>query len=109
MAGLFVKACDLFWAREDESESESVRGADFEASDDLPSPREGLASRGGTIKAVAQRWGVNEKLYRQLKAKMAVHGTLEARKKGRVGRKKKVTGALYDSFVIVNRDANPKP
>ena len=62
-------------------------------------------ARGETIKAVAQRWGVNEKLYRQLKAKMAVHGTLEARKKGRVGRKKKVTGALYDSFVIVNRDA----
>ena len=68
-------------------------------------PTRCTACRRETIKAVAQRWGVNEKLYRQLKAKMAVHGTLEARKKGRVGRKKKVTGALYDSFVIVNRDA----
>ena len=180
MAGLFVKACDLFWAREDESESESESEVPtFEASDDdadaparrrrrtqaevhgtVPTRTSGRTARaqrsespaaaarprdvqgeampmmtrrlgkgdltteeralffgdvqaclarGETIKAVAQRWGVNEKLYRQLKAKMAVHGTLEARKKGRVGRKKKVTGALYDSFVIVNRDANPKP
>ena len=172
MEDLFVKACDLFWAREDESESEVPT---FEASDDdadaparrrrrtqaevhgtVPTRTSGriaraqrsespaaaarprdvhgeampmmtrrlgkgdltteeralffgdvqaCLARGETIKAVAQRWGVSEKLYRQLKAKMAVHGTLESRKKGCVGRKKKVTGALYESFVIVNRDA----
>ena len=174
MEDLFVKARDLFWAREDDSESESEVPT-FEASDDdadaparrrrrtqaevhgtVPTRTSGriaraqrsespaaaarprdvhgeampmttrrlgkgdltteeralffgdvqaCLARGETIKAVAQRWGVSEKLYRQLKAKMAVHGTLESRKKGRVGRKKKVTGALYESFVNVNRDA----
>jgi len=52
---------------------------------------------------VAKEWGVGINMYATLKKQLKEFGHLQSFKKGRVGAKRKVTGAVYEKFLEINR------